>query len=460
MQIDPKLLEIAQHTHNNEIEILHSKTCSCLFCRQQYDARKISDWMSDEKGMSAICPECGMDAVIGDEGKEPLDKDLLKKLNLAFYGNDYMSRHPEAAEKYVTRYQEGKITHKKANEDLYIEYLSLLSMGGDEKATYDLASLYEFGDDFTKADKLTALSYYASNPLRNNPNALARIGVLLLNNENRDEKGAYECFAKGMALGGLENFLYFSDCYMYGIGTHIDQQFALEILSSLWGECHQRFTFSVGKDVNIFPPLCLRLGRAYENGLGLPKDVPTALRFYLLAEFAYEIQKNENDLNEEEVTLLKEASERIAELGEALHLLRSDPVFDSDTFADSILSYNMPADYLLKKTFHPGEFDQTDHSYYFDITYPLPQLIVDIGNLYVDFVPGTIHWSFLDVKNVQLGNEMTFDNLEGNPDEGWNFYKGSGEGKELVASITFLEESKKKNTEKEIVSRKVKGTDA
>lgn len=440
MAIDPKLIELQKHTHNNEIEILHSKTCSCIFCRQTYDARTVNDWINDEHGMSAICPECGMDAVIGDNGGEPLDKVTLKELNLAYYGEDYMVKHPDAAEKYVIRYQEGKITHKKTNEGLYIQYLSLLAEQGNGDAAFDLGQLYEFGDEFVEKDPKTAFSYYASNSLRNDGDALTRLGVLSISGAlgKIDERGAYEAFAKGMAMGSLKALIHFSDCYMNGIGTNIDSLFAFDVLISVWEESYQRFMLSTGKDINVFPDLCYRLGMAYEMGLGVQKDIATALRFYLLSEFSYQLKESVSPLIGEDKDSLSDVMEHIEKIANLLGVSRQDPAFDNDTFSDSILSTNPNSSFLFKMTFIPGNFNQEENTFEFDVKYSLPPLIVDIGNLYCGFVPGVIHWRFADVSEVQAGKNRVYDRVEGDPDTGWAFLSGFGEAEETVASISFF----------------------
>lgn len=75
MKKDTNELDIKHHTSNNEIEIIKSDKCSCLFCRQTYSARKVNDWVNGPKGMSALCPECGMAAVVGT----PLATNLGKR---------------------------------------------------------------------------------------------------------------------------------------------------------------------------------------------------------------------------------------------------------------------------------------------------------------------------------------------------------------------------------------------
>ncbi len=440
MAIDHKLTELQKHTHNNEIEILHSKTCSCIFCRQHYDARAVNDWVNDERGMSAICPECGMDTVIGDNGGEPLDKETLKALNLAFFGEDYMSKHPDAAKKYISRYQEGKITHKKTNESLYIQYLSLLSSLGDADSSYALGELYEFGDEFTEKDPATAFSYYASSSLKYDGDALTRLGILSASGAlgKVDASGAYEAFSKGMAMGSLNALIHFSDCYRDAIGTNSDPDFAFNILTSIWEECYQRFSLSLGKDINIFPGLCFRLGKAYEEGLGTKIDKPSALRFYLLAEFAYRLEGNVHPLEGDDKEISALVSSNISRIATEVGATHQDPIFDNDTFSDSLLSLNPDSPVLLKNEFSPGEFNEDEHTFEFDVKYSLPPLIVDIASLYCGFVPGSIHWVFAGVASVRVGKNRVYDRVIGDNDTSWTFLSGYGEETEVVASISFI----------------------
>ena len=122
------LLRYKKHAEDNEIEIVQSKKCGCYFCRQVYDARNVQEWIDDERGVTALCPECGMDAVIGDASGIEISKPLMKEMNLAFYGEEFMDENPEAARTYCGRYQDGKIAHKEKSEALYIHYQSPASL--------------------------------------------------------------------------------------------------------------------------------------------------------------------------------------------------------------------------------------------------------------------------------------------------------------------------------------------
>jgi cell division protein ZapA (FtsZ GTPase activity inhibitor) len=103
------LNQYREHAIDNEIEIVQSNQCGCFFCRHVFDARDVQDWMDGEHGVTALCPECGMDAVIGDASGIEIDKPLMKEMNLAFYGETYMQDNPEAARTYCIRYIDGKI---------------------------------------------------------------------------------------------------------------------------------------------------------------------------------------------------------------------------------------------------------------------------------------------------------------------------------------------------------------
>ena len=440
MKQDTRLAALAKHSSNNEIEILHSKDCSCYFCRQTYSAREVNDWINDERGVTAICPVCGMDSVIGDACGTPIDKVLLKELNLAFYGEDYMEKHPSAALKYVQRYKNGNITHKKVNEALYIQYLCLLAGLGNSSAAFDLGQLYENGTEFTAQDPKTAFSYYAMKCLSSDGGALTRLGVLSESGAlgKADPRGAYECYAKGMAMGSLEALVRFADCYAKGLFVEPNPLFAYDILSSVWPEIYSRFTATSGKDINIFPDVAYRLASFAYKGVGGPADARVALRYYLFAQFGFELMKNAGTLTSELNECYADSLSAIDLISKKYHLVKQDPVFDNDTFADSLAdnAFN-PLGIGGDNLFAPGAFDKNEKTFAFDVTYPLPPLIVDAGNLYCGFVPGTIHWDFLDVSDVRLGVGNHFVKVAGDPEEGWDFISSEDADDRAIVSIVL-----------------------
>jgi hypothetical protein len=55
----------------------NSKLCACFYCLQTYDASEVTEWV--DRGFTAICPKCGIDSVVGDNGGTiPADWQLLE----------------------------------------------------------------------------------------------------------------------------------------------------------------------------------------------------------------------------------------------------------------------------------------------------------------------------------------------------------------------------------------------
>ncbi|MCI1245109.1 MAG: sel1 repeat family protein [Bacilli bacterium] len=442
MKNEKELTELAKHSKHNEIEIIKSKTCSCYFCRQSYSARDVNDWVNDKDGVTAICPICGMDAVIGDACGIPFGKADLKELNLAYYGDDYMGKHPAAALKYVERYKRGAITHKRVNENLYIQYLSLLAGRGNSQAAYDLGELYENGSEFTPADPKAAFSYFAMKCLSSDGGALTRLGTLSESGAlgKEDPKGAYECYAKGMAMGSMDALVHFADCYIRGVFVEKNQEFAFDVLSSVWPDCYARFVASGGKEINVFPDVAFRLGVFFLYGTPFGKDSRVALRYFLYAKFGFELMKSAGLATAESESALGEVTKKIADLAKKFGLKRQDPVFDNDTFDDTIGEVASSPSFLTLQggAISGVDFDKETHECSFDIAARVPALVVDAGNLFCGFVPGSIHWDFVDVSDVRVGNGAVFGKIGGNSTDGWDFIVDEGGNERPVLSLVFF----------------------
>lgn len=68
-----------KHSSNHRAEILASQECSCFYCLKQFTPDDITTWVND--GQCAICPKCGIDAVIGDQAGYSLDKPFLQMMH-------------------------------------------------------------------------------------------------------------------------------------------------------------------------------------------------------------------------------------------------------------------------------------------------------------------------------------------------------------------------------------------
>jgi hypothetical protein len=63
-----------KHVRHNKAEIAASKKCGCCFCRATFEPNAIYTYV---EGDTAICPNCGIDAVIGDFSGYEMSEEFL-----------------------------------------------------------------------------------------------------------------------------------------------------------------------------------------------------------------------------------------------------------------------------------------------------------------------------------------------------------------------------------------------
>lgn len=79
--IEKKTVKAAlKHAVNNEDEINASDECGCFHCLEVFSKDEIDEWVEGEDGMSAVCPKCSVESVIGDAAGFPLTEELLDAL--------------------------------------------------------------------------------------------------------------------------------------------------------------------------------------------------------------------------------------------------------------------------------------------------------------------------------------------------------------------------------------------
>jgi hypothetical protein len=83
--ITPEALDYAhRHSSVHQAEVLASDACACFFCLQHFAPGEITEWVDD--GKTALCPRCGIDAVLGSAGPYPLTPAFLRAMNAAWFG--------------------------------------------------------------------------------------------------------------------------------------------------------------------------------------------------------------------------------------------------------------------------------------------------------------------------------------------------------------------------------------
>ncbi len=78
---------------SNHKEALSRDTrCGCFYCLSIFDPQKITDWIEDNKG-TAICPYCGVDAVIGQSSGYPITPEFLGQMKAVWFEPTAPNRH-------------------------------------------------------------------------------------------------------------------------------------------------------------------------------------------------------------------------------------------------------------------------------------------------------------------------------------------------------------------------------
>lgn len=80
--VDPRLQKIHDLSDHHRESILSSNECGCFSCLRRFEPQKIKEWIRSEG--TAMCPYCGIDAVLGDKDVEITDA-LLKEMWEAWF---------------------------------------------------------------------------------------------------------------------------------------------------------------------------------------------------------------------------------------------------------------------------------------------------------------------------------------------------------------------------------------
>ena len=80
------ILAAKKHAVNNEDEVKASDECGCFHCLETFSKDEIDDWTEGEDGITAVCPKCDVEAVIGDAAGFPLTEELLDALRDDVFG--------------------------------------------------------------------------------------------------------------------------------------------------------------------------------------------------------------------------------------------------------------------------------------------------------------------------------------------------------------------------------------
>jgi len=66
-----------EHAAHNRQSLTTEQACGCFFCQRIFDSKEIA-WPDDDD--TAMCPYCGIDAVIGESSGLPITKQFLRSM--------------------------------------------------------------------------------------------------------------------------------------------------------------------------------------------------------------------------------------------------------------------------------------------------------------------------------------------------------------------------------------------
>jgi 8-oxo-dGTP diphosphatase len=99
---EPDYIQAHKHSSGHRQEIGESKVCGCFSCLAMFVIRSIFQWIDEDKdgmGQTALCPNCGIDAVIGSASGYPVTLEFLKKMEKHWFGlepeDDDMGNDPD-----------------------------------------------------------------------------------------------------------------------------------------------------------------------------------------------------------------------------------------------------------------------------------------------------------------------------------------------------------------------------
>ena len=239
----------------------------------------------------------------------------------------------------------------------------------------------------------------------------------------------------------MEAVYHLADCYEHGYFVAPDYSFAYQLIETAYNEALNLFAV---ERMNWFdyPELAYRMAHFYEKGIGVERNEEAALKYYLLTELSSSLRTTFMGFDKDP-KMLSNAQAAIEELGKKHKLIKNPMVYDVDTFEDSLVAQGITQE---ERTLANVTWNEETNELEFDIVYPLPTLIVDIGNLTAGFVTGTVHWSLKDVANYKLSGESHFTRISGNYDDGFAFSYQNEEG-ELISifEIYFRPDHKEEN---------------
>lgn len=85
------LEEANKHTLFHREELLQSESCGCFRCLAIFAPADIKEWEYEREGVytTALCPNCGFDAVVGSASGYPINDDFLMQMHTRWFDQPF-----------------------------------------------------------------------------------------------------------------------------------------------------------------------------------------------------------------------------------------------------------------------------------------------------------------------------------------------------------------------------------
>lgn len=70
--------------HRAELE--KDSICGCFYCLKIFNPQEIKEWCDGD--MTALCPHCGIDSIIGESSGYPITKEFLQEMHNHWFGGN------------------------------------------------------------------------------------------------------------------------------------------------------------------------------------------------------------------------------------------------------------------------------------------------------------------------------------------------------------------------------------
>ena len=85
-QTDPAIITAHRSCIYHRAQIEQSAVCGCFFCGAIFPSVLVGIWVDEDQ--TALCPECGIDAVIGAASGFPITAAFLRRMAAHWFGTE------------------------------------------------------------------------------------------------------------------------------------------------------------------------------------------------------------------------------------------------------------------------------------------------------------------------------------------------------------------------------------